>query len=598
MNCTSRRRAMSVRRLLASFALGSLLAGAAAAAPIYRTDAVPGDTDWFTTSNWYNEALGIPSLPTMADDVTIGDANYLNPATVDVVVGGDGGAMAGSLALAYGAGTAATLNLLPTGSLSLAAYLAVGYGGTGTLHQSGGALQAAVTGVGIANLGSPGVGSFHQTGGTHAVLAPLGEGGASGLLVGFGTDASGAYSLSGADALLLTPSALVGFLGGSGAFTHTAGTHLITSDASPLDDFLPGFSFPGLFLGFGMAEDPSDEGAWTGYPSAGSYALTGGTLTLTRAPALPQIGAPIGTVVWLGTSGTGTLLLGDANATGTLNETDPPQPAGDEVGVSLLARPFPYEGGDSATVRGWGTVGLTGMLLNNGRVIADGYGVDRDLDLRSFSLVTSTAGLDPIYAPLLQGDGTQAGWYAQNHGRLLLPTHTLVQDPLPPLAFWGTAPDEQGQAGAPVNSLFIAFQGLQEPPDLSIALLAPDHGDVPPGTTGSILGIWDIAMDGTLPEETSAMLAIRYDDFLASALGLAEEDILIYHFDGLGWVPLTTFVDTQNHLAIAGDITSFSPFAVGLNITNQPAAIPEPATLALLALGGLGLLRRRRRHGH
>ncbi|HPD16205.1 MAG TPA: PEP-CTERM sorting domain-containing protein [Planctomycetota bacterium] len=625
MSSTFRSHFMPVRRLLAAFAILPLLTCLAAAAPIYRTGAVPGDTDWFTAANW---DTGV--LPTDSDDAFIGDTGYLTPAIVDIAAGG---AVADNLTLGNDATSSGTLNLLPGGSLSVTHNVVVGSDGTGALVQTGGWLQAlyvvvqdtasqtggtteafglavtngrggeaqmtlgpgtlttAITWVGVADLlgTGPGSGRFDQTGGTHAVLASLSEGQGGFLGVGLQTGGTGAYSLSGADALLQTPSTALGLVGGDGTFSHTAGTHLITSDSSPMGSFLAGFNLPGLFLGFGLEEvEAFPESYVIAYPSTGSYSLTGGTLTVTRMPADAQA------VIWLGTSGTGTLLLGDANGTGTLNETDPPQPMGNEVGVSLVLRPMPWEGGDSATVRGWGAPSLTGFLWNNGRVIADGYGQDRDLDLRSFSQVMSQAGLDGT--PLLQSDGTQAGWYAQNHGRLLLPTYTEATQ-TGYAVHWGTGRFyDEGDMGTPVNSLAILLDGLLEgPPPFSIALLAPDHGDVPAGTTGTILGIWDIGVVGGLPEGTTADLVFRYDDFLAAFIGLNEADILIYHFDGLSWAPLTTFVDTEAHTAMTSGVTSFSPFAVGLNITSQEAAIPEPGSLALLALGGLGLLRRRRR---
>jgi hypothetical protein len=40
-----------------------------------------------------------------------------------------------------------------------------------------------------------------------------------------------------------------------------------------------------------------------------------------------------------------------------------------------------------------------------------------------------------------------------------------------------------------------------------------------------------------------------------------------------------------------------SPYGADLVVLSDFAAVPEPATLTLLALGGLGLLRRRRRKG-
>ncbi len=601
----------------------------ALAAPIYR---IAGDTDWFTLGSW---SSGL--VPTSSDDVYIGDTGYLGTATVNIAAAG---ALANSVTLGKSDGSSSgTLRLQPGGTLALTfpgGSLTVGGQGTGAFVQTGGTLfshqtlvrgtfdqtggtatsylhnvtdnqggearqtlgpgasfSSIVTVVGMAEPGEgwiPGAGRFDQAGGTHTIVSTEGAGG---LTVGYLPGGTGVYTLSGADAQLATPAAAVGFQG-TGTFLHSAGTHLITSDGFLAD--LTGSTTLPPALGIGVGAQ---------YFGTGSYQLTGGALTVTRTPSLQIV--PFGASIWMGIGGTGTLLLGDANGTGALSETDPPEPTGAELGVSLLLRP-PLGPGlttSAATVRGWGTVGLTGTLYNDGRVIADGYGQDRDLDLRSFSLVTSSVG--PDSASLLQGDGTQAGWYAQNHGRLLLPTYTQGDT-----VFWGTGiMAEQPYPGFPVNALQVYFEGLPEPPagpapaflqeapPLSIALLAPDHGAVPAGTTGTILGIWEIAMDGVLPDGAYAGLAFRYDDLLADQyadlLGLDELDIQIYHFDGLNWVPLVTGVDSDAHVAYTMEsVTSFSPFAAGWNITiQQNGDIPEPATLTLLALGGLGLLRRR-----
>ncbi len=624
MSRVGQRPLVSVRVAIAALAA---LGGLALADPVYRDNTVPGDTDWFTAANWFNPS--VPSdvwLPTVNDDVYVGDTGYLATAIVDVAAAG---AVVSTLTLGNDPGSSGTLRLQAGGGLTVSNGFTIGNLGTGALVQTGGTLSSLATAVrgtfdqtggqagslyllvanplggearqslsggdlltsfafvGLAGVPPegppflPAAGRLDQTDGTHTVTPLDGQGG---LAVGALPGGTGAYTLSGAGAQLAAPSVGVGILGGNGTFTHTAGSHLITADGWFGD---PGNSSslpPGLIIGTGLDDG---EGTITD-PGTGTYQLTGGSLTVRRSPPLGE-GAPFGAAFWLGMGGTGTFLLGDASGTGFINETDPPEPTGDEVGVSLLLRPMPSSPADTATFRGWGTVSISGMLLNNGRVVADGYGVDRDLDLRSFSLVTSAAGLEGF--PLLQGDGSQAGWYAQNHGRLRLPTYVEGT-----LALWGTAPVGEEAGGSPVNSLAILFQGTQQVPPLSIALLATDHGDVPPGTTGSILGIWDI--QGSLPDGTSADLVFRYDDLLAALMGIAEEQLLVYHFDpdDMAWVPLDTFVDTENHFAIAGGVTSFSPFAIGLNITNREAAIPEPATLALLALAGLGLLARRRTH--
>jgi hypothetical protein len=405
---------------------------------IYRDATQPG-TDWFNGDNWYNATTSNNAwIPAPDDIVYIGDATYLVNATVDIATS-QGLATAGMLTLGRDLGSTGALNL-SDGLLQVSGYLTVGGDGTGALSQTGGSLQTAATGVGAPVLVDPTLpssGHFDQTGGTH-IISPDESGEVSALGVGAGIGGTGSYSLSGADPQLQAPATVVGFVGGAGAFTQTAGTHLITSDYAPVGPLVSGLDFPGLFLGFGwVVEEGTGEDIDVGYPSTGSYALTGGALTITRAPAVADLEPPVGAVVWLGTSGTGTLLLGDANGTGTLNEADPPSPTGDEVGVSLFLRPSPFEGGDTATLRGWGAPSLTGVLLNNGRVIADGYGQDRDLDLRNFSLVASSAGL--VNVPLLQSDGTQAGWYAQDHGRLLLPTYTEATQ-TGWAVLWGTAP--------------------------------------------------------------------------------------------------------------------------------------------------------------
>ena len=160
---------------------------------------------------------------------------------------------------------------------------------------------------------------------------------------------------------------------------------------------------------------------------------------------------------------------------------------------------------------------------------------------------------------------------------------------------WGASPVGPIGTSYTVNSLAISLEGLDEAPSFTISLLAPDRAELPFGTTGSILGLWDIHMDGELPEGTQASLSIRYDDLLATTMGIDEEDMALFHFIDGQWYDITEGVDTVNH-TVWGSWNVLSLFAVGSNIQIRPQdAIPEPASLTLLAVGGLALLRRRRR---
>jgi len=94
---------------------------------------------------------------------------------------------------------------------------------------------------------------------------------------------------------------------------------------------------------------------------------------------------------------------------------------------------------------------------------------------------------------------------------------------------------------------------------------------------------WDITFDGTF--EGTATLTFAYDD---TTLGdILEEQLIVWHRTGPdSWEGLTKVSQDLDANTITVLTDSFSPFALG--------AVPEPATMSLLALGGLVLLRRRR----
>jgi len=295
---------------------------------------------------------------------------------------------------------------------------------------------------------------------------------------------------------------------------------------------------------------------------AATYNLKGGTLELFE----PAWGPDYYVTVAVGIlGGPGTLNLGDANGTGSIRYIGSP-------GFLLRLRVA-----ESGTVRGWGTIEeFPSTLFNHGRVIADGYGTDRALDLSCFSRHN------------VRGNG---GWYAQDHGRLLLaPIEVATGNHS---YCWG---DCDGAFDV-VNSVKLHFAGVTRGGPFSIDLLAPDHGAVPAGTRGAILGVWDFDSHDSGIEFASAGVTVRYDDAAAVAQGLAEEALRLYHFDDVvgDWLALPTSVDTTKKWLHADGITSFSLLAAGAGVTTAPPVIPEPSGVALLGLASVALLRRRRR---
>jgi RNA polymerase sigma factor (sigma-70 family) len=299
----------------------------------------------------------------------------------------------------------------------------------------------------------------------------------------------------------------------------------------------------------------------------GMYQLTGGELQFTASPVGPD--APTHSLE-IGGAGEGLFLLGNADSTGQITQVgETGGPVDLTVGAIRSA---------NGTLRGWGTVGLTGRVANNGRIIADGYGQDRSLDLSSFTTVTND---------FINRNGAK-GWYAVNHGRLDLPAIAVSQGAS--TYTWGGSNDDVRPTL--VNSARLTFTGVTADATVKIALLALDRSDTPAFPADHhLVGLW--SFDQTNLSATGGLdLLVRYDDALAAEKGLDENVLKLWKYDGQ-WERLDfdpTFLrDPQNHtLFVHTDPTGMTYFAV---------SAPEPGTLSLLT-GGLCLLalkRRRRR---
>ncbi len=187
----------------------------------------------------------------------------------------------------------------------------------------------------------------------------------------------------------------------------------------------------------------------------------------------------------------------------------------------------------SSTIRGYGTIqdarfgtgGSFATFDNSGRVIADGYGVDRTLDLSRFRSLDLTNTTD---------NAMSNGWFAVSGGKLLLPT---VAVPV------GSSVTNWGEAAADtsidlVNSARIAFTGASAG-NLTGTLLAVDRADVPAGLyrPTAVWTLGGIACSG-------ATLTFRYDDAAVAALNVGESDLRVWRHNGVKWLEITGTQDS------------------------------------------------------
>jgi hypothetical protein len=291
--------------------------------------------------------------------------------------------------------------------------------------------------------------------------------------------------------------------------------------------------------------------------TTGIYNMTGGTLNgFVYGGGDFQIGA-IGNRLY--GSIQSEFNLGDAVSTGTIQM---------DSSSSL------YIDRRNSMLRGWGTFDLGGAsssiasrLFNDGVVKADGYGMDRDLDLSQFNHVE-------IYDDENTNTGTN-GWYAVNHGRLLLPSIAVVAGN----GSYNWGEDAYFDETYMVNSLRINFTDVAAG-NFVAALLAEDRSDVAAHDGLAFLAVWQMDQLAF----ANANIAFRFDDTMAASLGIDESLLNVYKLVNGAWVALPGTVNSlSNTIAISTDF--LGTFAVG-------GVIPEPTTLIILGIGA-ALLRKR-----
>lgn len=457
--------------------------------------------------------------------------------------------------------------------------------GTGSYQLSGGTL----TTYGSVNIGSLGVGTFTQSAGTHlaslrTTVANTGRmfiaNSSTYDLTGGTLEAQGVMTVGsgGAGTARLTidgASAVASFTNGAAVTIGSTSVGLVELKQGTFStdgNFVVGNSSTGTFTQTGGSAAGTGVSAplqlGTGAAGVGTYNLYAGTLSL-RAGALSRD-------LMVGNLGSGTFNLGNAAGRGTLTETL-------TTGADVIVR---FSAAGSGTFRGWSdngtnSISMTGSFTNNGRTIADGYNTDRTLNLTSF------VAANPILNTIENAVSESNGWFAQDNGRLLLPTITA---PASGSVNWGEASADT--AIDLINSLRLTTSTVTAG-TLSIALMATDRSDVAAAITA--LGYHAISLyqftPGTFAFGSGSLTAVSRYDQTGLLFGEDEIDLKMMLYSSGVWTDVTASVDTANRRITSDPLTGFGDGL--LAIVGDPIEIPEPASLVLLAAAGALLANRR-----
>lgn len=405
-------------------------------------------------------------------------------------------------------------------------------------------------------IGSAGSGTFIQNGGHVSAVTDAHDGQ---VVLGDKAGSIGIYLLN--DGTLSSDGVIVGNAG-YGAIRQLGGMSAIT--VAQLGQLSGGTGLWSLNQGVIQVASPTEMTAI-------------GVKSTSIQPANTPAQSPM---IVVGGDGSGTILLRSDNPGSSIQELPGAH------GTALIVRP---DKDGAGTLRGWGKVGLTGPLVQNGKVIADGYGQQRELDFSSLSVVTNN-----IENPTINGSN---GWFASNGGSLKLPTIHVAGGGR---YTWGD--NNFDPVIDLVNSVRFRPHAALPVGDVNITLLDPLDPNVPLLPTGqNSLGLWQ--MDSTV-DFSSVDLIVRYDDAMADVWQVPESDLALWVFDGTSWSPITDStakIDTTDHL-LWGSASKVEYFAAALLPDNAAPlmvgtpihVVPEPSTL-LGALAAAALMRRRRR---
>jgi len=400
------------------------------------------------------------------------------------------------------------------GSVSLSSSLSIGRdNGTGEYTQSGGTASCGGMYIGRKNASQYGV--FNISGGTMGSSGPMycGYDGTgivnqtegevvfgSSITVGHYATSYGEYNISGGN-IYAGNNFYVGYQG-VGKVVQTGGTNTVKTACY--------------------------VGRSTG--AVGTYNLQGGTLALTNGADLY--------IAFSATTGEFNLGI-DSTGNGKIVQTP----------TNTACRL--YVGGNTsvaATFRGFGNVELTDYFYMDGRVIGDGYGADKTLDFSTLNRQIQTVTQNPT-------NGIN-GWYAQNHGKVVLPAYGPIDSGT--VRNWGENPSDS--TIDLVNSARVTFNNINNGGSFVGALLAPDRTDINVSALDDVIAVWDFS--GVDVGSGNVDIEFRYDHNAITNNGYAiEEQLKIFHYTSGKWSDVTTSIDMINKLITVDAAPSLGLFA-------------------------------------
>ncbi|MFO7936575.1 MAG: FecR domain-containing protein [Kiritimatiellia bacterium] len=195
--------------------------------------------------------------------------------------------------------------------------------------------------------------------------------------------------------------------------------------------------------------------------------------------------------------------------------------------TGTLTNLYLNEGAENhCSIEGWGAFSCSDLkttlrMINNGTIIADGKGVERDLDFNLIAVINS--------------ENASGGWYAVNRGRVLFPR---TYQSFSPGTYYCLGDLYSKETPALVNSLAFSFSS---PVCCMVrgGLCAPDRRDIPEGLPENMqrIGVWCLGAysdKALLKKETFSgiSLVFRYDDAKFSP---KSSKVQLYHYNGDSW---------------------------------------------------------------